>query len=138
MSGESNGPTLLGPNGAALRPPKTDVHGRVLKHNAKIEEVYEIVAEETAKVHEFYLQQIPTYVARMIQDALMSYGLIKLNPAVEGQLVAVPEGGSEAVNLTPEAAAEGPSGLVSQVASRVVSKVVSEVVSRPTPSEPVP
>lgn len=38
----------------------------------------ELVIEECKKVHEFYLQQIPTYVAKMTQDALLHYGLIKI------------------------------------------------------------
>lgn len=84
MSGEANGPTLLGPNGASARPPKTDAFGRVLKHNATIKEVYEIVAEETAKVHEYYLTQIPQYTAKMIQDALLDLGLCKVVAGAEG------------------------------------------------------
>lgn len=121
MSGESTGPTLLGPNGHSLRPPKTDVHGRVLKHNATIQEVYEIVAEECAKVHEFYLNQIPAYTARMIQDALLGYGMIKLTDEATGALATVeapvvPEnaGGDTTApdTTTPESAAEGPSGLL--------------------------
>lgn len=91
MSGEANGPALFGPNGGMARPPKTDTQGRVLKHNATVQDVYEIVAAETAKVHEFYLNQLPPFVARMIQDSLMSYGLIQLDPAVADQLKATAE-----------------------------------------------
>lgn len=68
--------------------PETDAHGRALHRTATVKTVYEIVAEETAKVHEFYMQQIPQFTARMIQDALMSYGLITLSP--EAQLAATP------------------------------------------------
>ncbi len=60
------------------REAKTDTQGRVLKHSATVQEVYEIVAAETSKVHEYYLNQIPPFVARMIQDALVSYKLVEL------------------------------------------------------------
>lgn len=64
-----------------------DAFGRVLAHNATVEDVYKIIAEEVTKVHEFYLNQLPPYVANMIQDALLSFGLIKMDPAVEAGLV---------------------------------------------------
>jgi hypothetical protein len=75
---------------------KTDDQGRVLKHNASIQDAHQIAIEEGNKVHEFYLNQIPPFVARMIQDALVSYGLIKLSE--EATLAATP-----AVETAPEA-----------------------------------
>lgn len=74
-----------------------DAFGRALRHNATVEDVYQIVAEETAKVHEYYLRQIPEFVARMIQDAVISYGLVKLGQ--EGQITAV--GGSSDAPALP-------------------------------------
>lgn len=68
----------------------TDGHGRKLRHNATVEDVYQIVAEECAKVHEYYLTQVPGFVAKMIQDALMSYNLIKVEANAEGQPAVVP------------------------------------------------
>lgn len=54
-----------------------------------------LIAEECGRVHEHYLHQIPPFVARMIQDALLSYGLVTLTePAKEGDqpgVVATPE-----------------------------------------------
>lgn len=41
-----------------------------------VQQAYDMVIQECAKVHQFYLEQIPNYTARMIQDALLSYGLI--------------------------------------------------------------
>jgi hypothetical protein len=67
---------LLGPKGKPV--PKTDAHGRVLTHNATVQDVYDIVQEECSKVHEYYLQQIPQYAAKMIQDALLDLGLCKV------------------------------------------------------------
>lgn len=43
-----------------------------------VQQCAEIMAVETSKVHEYYLTQIPAFTARMIQDALMSYGLITM------------------------------------------------------------
>lgn len=76
MSKDNGNGRILPLNGSRTR--LTDNFGRVLKHNATVEEVYQIVAEETAKVHEYYLNQIPPFVAKMTQDALVSYGLITL------------------------------------------------------------
>lgn len=70
------------------RHPAKDAKGRPLHRAPDLQTVYELIAEETAKVHEYYLNQIPQFVARMIQDALLSYGLIKLDPAAEEQLKA--------------------------------------------------
>ncbi len=53
-----------------------------------VAEARKIAADECTKVHEFYLNQIPQFVARMIQDALMSYKLITLTD--EAQLAATP------------------------------------------------
>lgn len=44
------------------------------------QDVANMIATECAKVHEHYLTQIPAFVARMIQDALLSYGLIVVPP----------------------------------------------------------
>jgi hypothetical protein len=60
---------------------KRDQHGRVLRHNATIEDVHSITVENAVKVHEFYLEQLPAFVARMIQDALIGYGLLEPPPA---------------------------------------------------------
>lgn len=68
---EGNG-KIISMNGAKPR----DIHGRVLSHNATIKDVYDIVAQETAKVHEHYLNQIPKYTANMIMDALVDQKLI--------------------------------------------------------------
>jgi hypothetical protein len=62
---------------------KKDTHGRLLKHNATIEEVHKIVVEECDKVHQFYLVQLPAFVARMIQDALVGYGLLQPLPSTD-------------------------------------------------------
>lgn len=43
-------------------------------------DVVRLVADEVSKVHEYYLNQIPPFTGRMIQDALLSYGLIKVVP----------------------------------------------------------
>lgn len=91
MSAEQNGPTLFGPQGQDLSRKATDAYGRVLRHNATIKDVYDIVAAETTKVHEFYLNQLPPFVARMIQDSLMSYDLIKLADEAAGTLQATAE-----------------------------------------------
>ena len=62
---------------------KRDSHGRLLKHNATIEEVHKIVVEESDKIHQFYMDQIPAFVARMIQDALVGYGLLQPLPGTD-------------------------------------------------------
>jgi hypothetical protein len=62
---------------------KKDAHGRLLKHNATIEEVHKIVVEECDKVHRYYLEQVPAFVARMIQDALVGYGLLQPLPGTD-------------------------------------------------------
>jgi hypothetical protein len=84
---------LLGDHKPKANRKQTDAFGRVLVHNATVEDVYQIVAGETAKVHDFYLQQIPPFVAKMIQDALMSYGLIQLTP--DAKLAATPPEGEQ-------------------------------------------
>jgi hypothetical protein len=91
---EGNG-RILTINGS--RP--TDAQGRVLKHNATIEEVYQIAAAEAVKVNEFYLDQIPAFVARMIQDALISYGLVVIP---EGTDIRPASNQTEAVSGSPE------------------------------------
>lgn len=69
----------------------TDSEGRKLSHNATVQDVHDIVIQECAKVHEFYLQQIPHFTARMIQDALMSYGLVAPQSPVAGGDTAAPD-----------------------------------------------
>lgn len=81
MSG--NGRIITRENGAPR-----DVHGRLLSRAATVEEVYKIVADETAKVHEFYLGQLPPFVANMIVDGLVGYGVLTKDPRAE---VVVPE-----------------------------------------------
>lgn len=73
-----------------------------------VRECRAIVADECAKVHEYYLNQIPPFVGRMIQDALMSYGLIKLSD--EAQLAATPTDGPSAAATT-----DAPAGSVEAV-----------------------
>lgn len=35
------------------------------------------LASEIPKIHDFYLNQIPSFVARMVQDGLLAHGLIR-------------------------------------------------------------
>jgi hypothetical protein len=42
-----------------------------------VQQAYDMVIQECAKVHEHYLTQIPNHVATMSMDALVGYGLIK-------------------------------------------------------------
>lgn len=49
----------------------------------------EMITAECAKVHEHYLTQIPKFTAQMIQDALVGYGLLVVQPATDAP--AVPE-----------------------------------------------
>ncbi len=53
-------------------------------------------------MHEFYLTQMPPFTARMIQDALMSYGLIQLKEGV------TLEGAEGAAGSTPTGVAHDP------------------------------
>jgi hypothetical protein len=76
---------------------KLDSHGRRLKHSATIQEVHDIAIEESVKVHEFYMEQIPAFVARMIQDALVGYGLLQPLPGTD----IVPGVSAEAEATTP-------------------------------------
>lgn len=48
------------------------------------QDVANIIAAEVSKVHEYYLNQIPAFTARMIQDALIAYGLISVQPGPDG------------------------------------------------------
>lgn len=82
------------------------------------ETVARALADEVPKVHEFYLKQIPDFVARMIQDALLHYGLIKpvepvdIQPKPEGVAVAgesTPAAGSPAASLGNASVDAGPS-----------------------------
>lgn len=57
----------------------------------------QLIVEECTKVHEWYLQQIPAYVAGMIQDALQHYGLITPAPAPTAETPARPDTIPEAV-----------------------------------------
>ena len=58
------------------------------------QDVADMIAAECAKVHEYYLNQIPPFCARMIQDALISFGLLQVAPGPDhpdgAQLQAVP------------------------------------------------
>ncbi len=79
MTGNGNGRILsLREQGG-----KKDQHGRLLRHNATIEDVHNIANEQAVKVHEFYMEQIPAFVARMIQDALIGYGLFTPLPGTD-------------------------------------------------------
>lgn len=49
-----------------------------------VQQAYDMVIQECAKVHEHYLAQIPTYTARMIQDALLDLKLVKIVAGDEG------------------------------------------------------
>lgn len=58
--------------------------------------IHNAIMQECAKVHEHYLTQIPHFVARMIQDALLSYGLIvappsDIAPAIDPEKLSVGE-----------------------------------------------
>lgn len=59
-----------------------------------VQQAYDMVIQECAKVHEHYLTQLPNHMAVMIQDALLEYKLIEplppdIRPASEA--TAVPE-----------------------------------------------
>lgn len=43
-----------------------------------VQQAYDLIIQECAKVHEHYLTQIPQHVARMVQDALLDYRLTKI------------------------------------------------------------
>ncbi len=58
-----------------------DAQGRVLRHNATVLDVHQIVKDECDKIHQHYLVQVPNFVAHMVQDALLGYGLIQPTPA---------------------------------------------------------
>jgi hypothetical protein len=79
MTGNGNGRILSLKEQAG----KKDAHGRALRHNATIEDVHNISVEQSVKVHEFYMEQIPAFVARMIQDALVGYGLLTPLPGTD-------------------------------------------------------
>lgn len=70
-----------------------DEHGRLYRHNCTVMDAHQIAVEEAQKVHEFYLRQIPNFVARMLQDGLIAYGLVP-NP--------VPPEGTAPENAAPE------------------------------------
>ena len=75
-----NGPSrLVGLDGGLLSPRNAkDSEGRLLRHNATVHEAHQIAVEEHTKVHEFYLRQIPEFVARMLMDGLAAHGLLGL------------------------------------------------------------
>jgi hypothetical protein len=54
-----------------------------LKHSATVQEVHDICIEEFVRVNEFYAEQYPAFVARMIQDALVGYGLLQPLPGTD-------------------------------------------------------
>lgn len=59
-------------------------HALTRAQRAEVERLaYDIAIQECAKVHEHYLTQIPVFVARMVQDALLSYGLIVAQPGTD-------------------------------------------------------
>lgn len=72
-----------------------------------VREARALVAEEATKVHEYYLNQIPQFVARMIQDALVSYGLITLSE--EAQLAATQSAVADARGSDPATDVAAPS-----------------------------
>ncbi len=80
-----------------------------------VQQCYDMVIQECAKVHEHYLQQIPNYTARMIQDALLHYGLIQPLPGVDIQPVkdaliaseATPATGLDSVDAIPASGDNG-------------------------------
>lgn len=90
-----------------------DEQGRLMRTNATIREAHEIAIEEGNKVHSFYMDQIPPFVARMIQDALMSYGLITLT---EEALAAAPKG--DVVTIAEEPAKQPEPIAQAEVAER--------------------
>lgn len=66
-------------------------HALTRAQRAEVERLaYDMVIQECAKVHEHYLTQLPHFVARMIQDALMSYGLIVPQPGTDIAPAAAP------------------------------------------------
>lgn len=75
------------------------------KQEAQTAEVRRIVAEECAKVHDFYLTQIPHFVARMIQDALVAYGLVTVQATPEGEptVAAAPDAAAAETPAEPSA-----------------------------------
>lgn len=116
-------PTL--PNGHDPNPPESRIltldkarrplgkAGDYITRQQAADMVRDALASEIPKIHAFYLEQIPNFVARMIQDALLHYGLIKpvepvdIQPAPEGEAVAV--GGTAAVGPTSVDAASSSS-----------------------------
>lgn len=76
MDGNGNGASRILTLDQVGRKDK-DAQGRVLRHNATVLDVHQIVKDECDKVHQFYLKQIPPFMANMIQDALLGYGLIQ-------------------------------------------------------------
>lgn len=54
--------------------------GKMRKGNdfITVQQAYDLIIQECAKVHEHYLTQIPQHVARMVQDALLDYQLTKI------------------------------------------------------------
>lgn len=74
-----------------------------------VQQAYDMVIQECAKVHEFYLEQIPHFTARMIQDALLSYGLIKpiegadIAPVVSPKSPETPSGDTSTADTIPPA-----------------------------------
>jgi hypothetical protein len=81
---EDNGTPRVLTLDAARRPSRKGNDFITVRHTQ------ELVVEECKKVHEFYLQQIPNYVAKMTQDALLHYGLIKVEEP-EPDIVPTPD-----------------------------------------------
>lgn len=55
-----------------------DSEGRLMRGNATVFEAHQIAIEEGNRMHAFYLQQIPEFMARMIMDGLAAHGLLGL------------------------------------------------------------
>lgn len=89
------------------QPPKkplADAKGRPLHRAPDLETVYQLIAEETAKVHEYYLNQIPQFVATMIRDGMMEFGLVKI-VEIDGKPMVV----NATTGLPAAAPTDGPS-----------------------------
>lgn len=61
-------------------------NGKTRKANdfITVAQAQQMVVEETTKIHEHYLNQIPQYCAKMIQDALIDLKLVKVVAGPEG------------------------------------------------------
>lgn len=78
---ESNGKSILSLEAARAQRPQKDNDFITVKQARGL--AYDLVMQECAKVHEHYLTQIPVFVARQIQDALLLYGLLVPAPGTD-------------------------------------------------------